>query len=711
MASPTCVNLHRVKFATSLLLALSLGCTTTSITTVDAPVAKKIPHEITLHGDRLVDDYYWFRDKNNPDLARYLDAEEAYTNAVMKPTEALQETMYQEMVSRLDETEVSVPYRKGEYFYYTRYEPGKQYPIHARKRSLDGPEEVLLDVNQLAAGQPYMGINAFEVSDDGNLLAFSTDNTGYRQYVLQVKDLRTGQLLPDRIEKTRSVAWAADNRTLFYVTEDGAKRPNRLWRHRLGRTGDDLLFEEADETFRIGIWRSRSGQYIFLTSGSKIADEVSYLRADQPEDAFRIVAPRRDGHEYSIDHSGDRFYIVTNDAGRNSRLVSAPVADPRPEQWVEVVPHRATVRIAEVEAFAHHLVINEREKGLTQLRIISLDEDQQHRVEWPEPVYAVSTGDNATFDTGTVRVRYQSFVTPVSTYDYDMGARTLTRIHQARVPGYDPARYASERIMAIARDGTEIPVSIVYRRDINPRGRNPLLLYAYGAYGSVQGTTFASDRLSLLDRGVVYALAHIRGGGEMGEHWHEQGRMMAKKNTFTDFIDVAEHLIARGYASREKIAAMGLSAGGLLMGAVTNMRPDLFRAVVAKVPFVDVVTTMLDASIPLTASEWLEWGDPRIETEYRYLRSYDPYNNIVRARYPDMLVRISLNDSQVPYWEGAKYVARRRALAVDDSLLLLKVNKAAGHGGASGRYDRLREQAFDYAFILSRLIPSAVPGR
>jgi oligopeptidase B len=690
-----------VKFGTSLLLALSIGCATT--TTLKPPVAKRVPHEITVHGDRLVDDYYWFRDRENPELERYLDAEEAYTSEVMKPTAALQETLYREMASRIDETDASVPYRKGQFLYYTRYEPGRQYPIYARKRALEAPEEILLDLNELAAAQPYMSVNAFEISDDGNLLAFSTDNSGYRQYVLQIKDLRTGRLLPDRIEKTRSVAWAADNRTLFYVTEDGAKRPDRFWRHRLGQTADDLVFDEKDVTYRIGAWRSRSGDYIFLTSGSKIADEVRYVRADKPDDAFRVITPRRPGHEYSVDHSGSNFYIVTNDKGKNSRLVAAPVAAPDERNWTEIVPHNPSRRISEAEAFAKHVVVTEREEGLTQLRIIGLESNDQHRVSWPEPVYAVSTSDNATFDTQGVRVRYQSFVTPVSTFEYDMGARTLTRLDQARVPGYDASRYTSERVMATARDGSKIPISLVYRRDINPRGRNPLLLYAYGAYGSVQGTTFASDRLSLLDRGVIYALAHIRGGGEMGEQWHEQGRMMAKKNTFTDFIDSADYLISQGYTSREKIAAMGLSAGGLLMGAVTNMRPDLFRAVVAKVPFVDVVNTMLDASIPLTASEWLEWGDPRIENEYRYLRSYDPYNNIGKGPYPDMLVRISMNDSQVPYWEGAKYVARRRAMATDDSLLLLKVNKAAGHSGASGRYDRLREQAFDYAFILTRI--------
>ena len=690
-----------VKSAATLLALILTSCATTN--RLAPPTAKRVPHEVTLHGDRLVDDYFWFREKENPELLRYLDAEEAYTNALMKPTEALQETLYQEMLSRVDQTDASVPFQKGEFLYYTRYEAGKQYPVYARKRSADAPEEVLLDVNALAVGQSYMGIRAFEVSDDGNLLAFSTDNTGYRRYVLQVKDLRTGVVLPDRIENVTSVAWAADSKTIFYVTEDDAKRPDRLWRHRLGESRDALLFNESDALYRIFTWRSRSGQYVFMTSGSKAADEVRYLRADQPEAPFRVIAQRRVGHEYSVDHSGDHFYIVTNDRGKNGRLVSTPVEDPSEQGWVELLPHDAARRIVEVEAFARYLVVNERERGLTQLRVINIGDGTQHRVAWPEPVYAVSTGDNATFDATRVRVRYQSFVTPESTYDYDMRGRALTLLRQARVPGYVPANYVSERITATARDGTAIPISLVYRRDLRPRERNPLLLYAYGAYGSSQGTTFASDRLSLLDRGVIYALAHIRGGGEMGEAWHEQGRMMSKVNTFTDFIDSAEHLIAEGYTSRDKIAAMGLSAGGLLMGAVTNMRPDLFRAVVAKVPFVDVVNTMLDPSIPLVASEWLEWGDPRIESEYRYLRSYDPYNNIGSGKYPDMLVRISMNDSQVPYWEGAKYVARRRAMARDDSVLLLKVNKAAGHSGSSGRYDRLREQAFDYAFILSRI--------
>ena len=683
---------------------LFLAVCATSDVALRPPVAKRVPHETTHHGETLVDDYFWFRHREDPELQAYLDAEEAYTTAVMKSSQPLQEKLFQEMASRIDQKEVSVPYRKGIFLYYERYEPGKQYPIYARKRDTPGAaEEVLLDVNALAVGQPYMGVRTLEVSDDGNLLAFSTDNTGYRQYVLQVKDLRTGEVRSDRIERTTSVAWAPDNQTLYYVTEDDAKRPFRLWRHSLGGKSGELIYDEKDERFRIYLWRSRSGDYLMLTSGSKIADEVRVLKASDPAAGWRVISPRRDGHEYSIDHSGDTFYIRTNDRGPNFRLVAAPVSDPREEKWKEILPHRSDATIIDAEAFTGHVVVNEREGGLTQLRVLDLASGGQHRIQWPEPVYAVSTVDNVTFDTSDLRVRYQSFVTPASTYSYDMKARKLTLLKQTEVPGYDRAAYVSERIFATADDGTQIPISLFYRRDVDPRGGNPLLLYAYGAYGSNQSPTFAAERLSLADRGVIYALAHIRGGGEMGESWHAQGRMLQKKNTFTDFIDSAEHLIQRGYTSKEKLAAMGLSAGGLLMGAVANMRPDLFQAMVVKVPFVDVINTQSDASIPLVASEWLEWGDPRKEDEYRYMRSYDPYLNVQRKVYPHMLVKISMNDSQVPYWEGAKYVARRRALKADDHLLLLKVNRNAGHSGASGMMDRLRETAFDYAFILRML--------
>jgi oligopeptidase B len=684
-------------------LTLTIACRSTA-PTLEPPLAKKVPREIVLHGERLTDDYFWFREKENPDLAAYLDAEEAYTTEVLRPTAALQETLFREMAARVDETDASVPVRKGAFLYYTRYESGRQYPIYARRRDMNGAaEEVLLDVHAMASGHSYMSISDFEVSDDGNLLAFSFDDTGYRDYVLQVKDLRTGELLPLRVEKTAAVVWARDNRTLFYTTADAAKRPYRLWRHELGALTGTMLFEESDPVHRLSLWRSRSGAFLFVNASTKVSDEIRYLRADQPSTEWQIISARTQSREYSVDHGGDRFYIVTNDRGRTSRLVSAPVSDPRPENWSEIIPVRAEATIVGAEAFADHVVLNEREGGLTHLRVIDLASGEQQRILWPEPVYAVSVADNETFETSRLRVRYQSFVTPPSTYDYDMRERKLSLIKQTAVPGYDPAQYVSERIFATARDGARIPISLMYRRGIDPRAVNPTLLYAYGAYGSAQGTTFAADRLSLIDRGFIYALAHIRGGSEMGEAWYEQGKMMSKKNTFTDFIDSAEHLIAQGYTSKQKLAAMGLSAGGLLMGAVSNMRPDLFRVVVAKVPFVDVINTMLDPSIPLVASEWLEWGDPRIESEYRYLRSYDPYNNIHGGPYPDTLVRISMNDSQVPYWEGAKYVARRRARDTSNSLLLLKVNKSAGHSGSSGRYDRLREQAFDYAFILSRL--------
>jgi oligopeptidase B len=672
---------------------------------VKPPSAKKVRKASTLHGQPRADDYFWLRDKPNPDVAAYLDAENAYTDAVMRPTQGLQEALYKEMLGHIKETDLSVPYREGGYFYYSRTEEGKQYPIYCRKKGdLDAAEEVTIDVNALAEGQKFMAIGAYTVTDDGNLLAYTTDNTGFREYTLHVKDLRTGELREETAEKVGSVAWANDGQTLFYTTDDPAKRPYRLYRLRLGSPlPGDLLYEEKDELFRVGVGRSRSKGYIFLGIGSHTTSEVRYIPADEPQAEWKTVAPRRHEHEYEVDHHGDRFYIRTNDKGRNFRLVSAPVSDPRPENWTEVVPHRPDVMLEGLELFKNHYVLLERERGLPEFRVTDLRTGASHAIEFPEPTYSAFSGANAEFDTPVFRYTYQSLVTPNSVFDYDMDKRTAVLLKEQPVPGFDRGRYASERLYATAKDGVRVPISLVYRKGAKRDGTAPLLLTGYGAYGYPYPVMFSSNRLALLDRGLSFAIAHIRGGGEMGKAWHDQGRMMNKKNTFTDFIAAAEFLVAEKYTGKDRLAIEGGSAGGLLMGAVTNMRPDLFKAVVSRVPFVDVINTMVDGSLPLTAGEWEEWGDPRKKPDYDYMLAYSPYDQIAAKAYPALLVKTSFNDSQVMYWEPAKYVARLRTLKTDKNPLLLKTNMAAGHGGASGRYDYLREVAFDYAFILTQL--------
>jgi oligopeptidase B len=668
------------------------------------PVADRLPLRSQLHGEERIDDYFWLREKANPAVAAYLEAENAYTDAVMKLTEPLQAALYKEMLARIQETDLSVPYREGAYWYYARTEEGKQYPILCRRRGTDGAEEVILDENALAEGLSFFSLGALVVSDDGRYLAYTTDVTGFRDYTLYVKDLREGTLLPFTVEKAGSLAWAADGATLFYTVDDAAKRPYRVHRHRLGETADPIVYEEKDELFRAYVGRTRSREYVLLGSGSHTTTEWWFLPAATPEADFRIVAPREHEHEYDVDHHGDSFYIRTNDKGRNFRLVKAPVARPGRESWDEVVPHRPGTMLEGIEIFRDHYVLLDRAAGLEQLRVTEFATGTTHLVTFPEPAYSVFTVGNREYDTTLLRFSYQSLVTPSSTYDYDMATRERTLLkRQPVLGGYDPGLYQSERVMAQAPDGTLVPLSIVYRRGLARDGRNPAYLYAYGSYGYPLPVTFSSNRLSLLDRGFVIALAHIRGGGEMGKPWHDDGRMKKKMNTFTDFIACAEHLIAERFTSPDRLVIEGGSAGGLLMGAVVNMRPDLFGAVVSKVPFVDVINTMSDASLPLTAGEWEEWGNPADPDDYATIRRYDPYMNLAAQAYPAMLVKTAFNDSQVMYWEPAKYVARLRTLKTDANVLLLKTNMAAGHGGASGRYDFLREVAFDYAFILSRL--------
>jgi len=706
----------------------SANITTPTAGPTTPPVARRHPVEHVIHNDRRIDPYAWLHEKENPEVIAYLNAENAYTDSVLNGTEALQEKIYQEMLGRIQQTDMSVPYRLRGYLYFSRTEEGKQYSIHLRKRDAENAaDELLLDLNALAQGHSFLGMGSFDVSDDNELLAHSLDVTGFRQYTLQIKDLRTGQTLPKTVERVTSAAWAADNRTLFYTVEDETtKRSHQLYRHTLGSTEpDQLIYEEHDERFRIQVERTRSGAYLLLTTASHTTSEVHYLRADQPSAEFRIVATREDTHEYYIDHHsaidssrGGTFFIRTNSLGRTFRLMTVPVEDPRRKFWRELIPTRPHVMLASADVFESHLVFYEREDGLPHLRIVELQQalelaaaksdplEASHRIEFDEPAYSAGFGNNPEFAFTHLRYVYESFVTPRSVFDYDPKTRESILCKQQPVLGdYDPAKYVIERLHAKASDGTQIPISLVRRRDRipNPFSKPPLLLYGYGSYGISIPVSFNSNRFSLIDRGFAFAIAHIRGGGELGKPWHDAGRMHKKLNSFTDFIECAEHLIALHYTEQDKLIIEGGSAGGLLMGAVSNMRPDLFKAVISHVPFVDVLNTMLDATLPLTVGEYEEWGDPNKSEDYFYMKRYCPYTNLEAKIYPTMLVKTSLNDSQVMYWEPAKYVAKLRTLKTDKNPLLLKVNMGAGHGGASGRYDYLREIALDYAFALTQL--------
>lgn len=670
------------------------------------PVARKNTKKQVFHGENFDDDYFWLREKTDKEVISYLEAENAYTDAQMKGTEAFQEKLYQEMLARIKQTDTNVPYRQDGYHYYSRTETGKSYPIFARKKgSLSAPEEITLDVNELAKNLKYTAIGTYAVSDDSNLLAYSHDTTGFREYTLHIKDLRTGKLLADDIGKVATAFWA-DAKTLFYITEDAAKRDYRLYRHTLGdpKEKDVLVYEEKDELYGLAARRSRSRQYIFIASSSSNNTEYRYLRADKPAEPFKMIAARAGEHEYYPDHHGANFYIRTNDKGRGFRVVTAPVSDPQPKNWKELIPHRKGVTLEGQTIFANFYVLSERDQGLQKIRVLDLKSNQSHHLEFPEPVYSANVQFTPEFDTTTLRFGYQSFVTPSSVYDYDMRTRKRELLKRTEVlGGYDTTRYASERIFAVAPDGVRVPVSVYYRKDLRkPGAPQAMLLNAYGSYGIPSNVGFSSTRLSLIDRGVVYAIAHIRGGGDLGKEWHDEGKMLKKKNTFTDFIAAAEHLIKERYTAKDQLVISGGSAGGLLMGAVTNMRPDLFKAVVTYVPFVDVINTMMDKTLPLTVGEYLEWGNPNEKEAYAYMKSYSPYDNLEAKAYPTMLVKTSLNDSQVMYWEPAKYVAKLRTLKTDKNPLLMKINMGAGHGGSSGRYDALRETAFDYAFMLQQ---------
>jgi oligopeptidase B len=681
------------------------------------PLARKEHTETRLHGVVLADDYAWLRNKQDREVTVYLEAENAYAEAFMEPLSGLREELYREMLSHIKQTDVSVPFREGAWWYYTRTEEGSQYAIHCRKpgtpEAMDetAPEQVLLDGNQLAQGNPFFAIGDTAISDDGRFLAYTTDTTGFRQYTLHIKDLESGLTLPEEVERVGSIVWAADNLTLLYTVEDEEqKRQYQLWRARRGQLSEAvLIYQDDDERFNLAAGRTRDGRYLVMESASHTASEAWVLPADRPAESFSLIAARQDEHEYYVDHRHGLWFIRTNDRGRNFRLVTAPVETPGREHWTELLPHRDAVMLEEVDLFDGFFVACEREDGLPRLRLWSFTGDgptaaPAGEIAFPEPAYSAQPHVNRVFTATRFRYAYQSLVSPSSVFEYDLASSSSTLLKQLEIPGgFDRALYTSERIHAVAPDGTPVPVSLVYRKDMWQPGRNPLYVYGYGSYGYSLPLNFSSNRLSLLDRGVAMAYAHIRGGGEMGKPWHDAGRMLQKRNTFSDFIAAVEHLVAAKYGAPDRVAIEGGSAGGLLMGAVTNMRPDLFRAVVSHVPFVDVMNTMLDASLPLTVPEYEEWGNPNEEPYFSCMLSYSPYDNLRAASYPSMLVKTSLNDSQVMYWEPAKFVAKLRTLKTDNHPLLLVTNMQAGHGGASGRYDYLKEIAFDYAFLLREL--------
>jgi oligopeptidase B len=699
--------LRRLQLAI-LLLAAAIAFSAADSTLPAPPVAKKVPHVTEVNGHKMVDNYFWLRDKPNPEVRAYLEAENAYTDAVMKPTESFQAKLYNEMLSRIKETDVDVPYREGDYFYYSRVEAGKQYPIRCRRKaSMEAPEEIVLDVNELAKGQAFMALAAYAVSPDGQLLAYSYDNTGFRQYTLAVKDLRTGKTLLDHAERVGSVVWASDSQTIFYTQEDEvAKRQYRLYRHTAGSAdADPVVYEEKDERFELDAYKTRSQAYIFLVSASHTTTEARYIPATQPMEEWKILEPRKQGVEYYPDQNADSFYIRVNDTGRNFRLVNAPAADPGSKNWHEVMAQNPGIMLDDVDFFKNFVVLYERENGLPQIRVTDLRNGVSKRIDFPEQAYAASSYLNRVYDTTEFRYAYQSPITPASVFSYDMEKGTSTLLKRKEVPGgYDQTKYQVEQIYATAADGVKIPISVLHLKGAKLDGKGPLYLYGYGSYGISIDAGFNPNIFSMVDRGVVTAVAHIRGGGEMGKAWHDAGRMMNKKTTFTDFIACAEDLVKRGYGSKDRLVIEGRSAGGLLMGAVLNLRPDLFKAAIVGVPFVDVMNTMLDESLPLTVGEFEEWGNPKEKVAFDYMITYSPYDNIQPKAYPDMLVKTSFNDSQVMYWEPAKYTAKMRATRTDHNVLILKANLSpAGHGGASGRYDRLKEASFDYAYILTEM--------
>ncbi len=674
------------------------------------PRAAIRPHTLTQHGQTRTDNYFWLRDRENPEVLEYLKAENAYTEQLMAHTQDLQGQLFEEMKGRIKETDLSVPEQRGDYLYYTRTLEGQQYPVYCRKPSaLDAPEEILLDQNSEAVGHPFCNVGMFRVSPDHHWLAYSIDHSGSEQYTLRFKDLRTGELSPEQVPNTYyALEWADDNRTVFYSTLDAALRPYQIHRHIRGTdpAQDSLIYQEDDESFYLWLQKSNSEAYIFLVARSTTTMEVRYLAANSPTEAFQLFQPRCHKVEYSLAHHGDLFYILTNDEAQNFRLFTTPVSQPSRDHWQEFLPHRPNVFLQGLLVFENYLVRFEREGSLQRIRVSNPDGTDVREVAFPEPVYAYEIDSDVyqAYTGHTLRFTYNSLITPKSVIDYGLADRSWHVRKQDEIPsGYDPSQYEMLRLLAPARDGVQVPMSLVYKKGLQRNGHNPTLLYGYGSYGASVDPNFNTNRLSLLDRGLIFAIAHIRGGSEMGRAWYENGRMLNKKNTFNDFIDCAEHLIAQGFTSPQHLTCQGGSAGGLLMGAVVNARPDLFQAVIADVPFVDVITTISDPSIPLTVIEWEQWGNPANRDEFDYMLSYSPYDHVTAKDYPNLLVTAGFNDPRVAYWEPAKWVARLRACKTGSNRLLLKTNLDAGHAGSSGRYDYLKEVAFRYAFLLDRL--------
>ena len=687
-------------------LALITFQSCNSMQKMEAPRAAKIPKELTIHGDSRVDNYYWLRERENPEVIAYLEAENAYREEVMKGSEKFQDLLYREITGRIKQTDESVPYRENGYYYYVRYEEEKEYPIYCRKKDApEADEEIIANVNEMAEAYTYYDLGGISISPDNRYAVMGIDTLSRRKYTLMIKDLESGCMLADVIPLTTGASsWANDNRTIFYTRKDEETlRSKAVFRHVMGTDAADdvLVFEEEDETFSTFVYKSKSKEYMIIGSSSTITSEYRVLSADDPGGEFRVLQPRERGLEYSMAHFGDYFYIITNLDAVNFRLMKTPVSMGKKENWEEVIAHRPDVLLEGIEIFSDYLVVNERKEGLNQLRVIRWEDGLEHYVEMGEEVYTAWISTNVDFDSKLLRYAYSSLTTPVSTFDYHLASREKILLKQQEVVGdFDSTNYETRRLYAIADDGKKIPMSIVYRKGIELDGSNPTLLYGYGSYGLTMDPSFSSPRLTLLDRGFVFALAHIRGSQIYGRPWYEDGKLLKKMNTFTDFNDCAEHLIKEKYTSPEHLYAMGGSAGGLLMGAIINLQPELYHGVIAAVPFVDVVTTMLDDEIPLTTGEYDEWGNPNEEEYYRYMLSYSPYDQVEKKDYPNLLVTTGLHDSQVQYWEPAKWVAKLRDMKTDDNLLLMYCNMDTGHGGASGRFERYRETAMEYAFLL-----------
>lgn len=670
------------------------------------PIASKKPQLLETHGHQRIDDYYWMNDRENPEVINHLKAENAYLKSVMKPTEEFQKALFTEMKARIKEDDQTVPYFKSGYFWYVRYEKGEEYPIYCRRKDTkDGPEEIILNVNELANGKSYFQVGGTSTTPNQKILAFAADEIGRRIYTIHFKNLETSEILQESIpEITGNLVWAGDNLTLFYSKQDPETlRSYQIYKHTLGTDSskDVLIYEEPDAEFSCMVHKSKTEEYLFIHSESTISSEMRFLRADQPNGQFQVLQERIPHLEYAADHFEDYFWIKTNSNAQNFKLVKTPISATGKENWIDVIEHRADVLLEDFDLFSRYLVTQERSNGLTQIQIKPWN-GSGYALKFDDETYTAWVSTNPEFDTDILRFGYNSLVTPSSVFDYNMisGEKTLLK-QQEVIGGHDPLNYHSERIWAKATDGTLVPISLVYKKNLFTKtGKNPLLLYSYGSYGYSMDAYFSSNRLSLLDRGFVFAIAHIRGGEDLGRHWYEQGKMLQKRNTFTDFIACAEHLIGEKYTSPAHLYAMGGSAGGLLVGAVINMQPELFKGAIANVPFVDVVTTMLDESIPLTTGEFQEWGNPKDKEYYEYMLSYSPYDNVEPKAYPNLLVTSGLHDSQVQYWEPTKWVAKLREMKTDDNLLLLDTNMEAGHGGASGRFNALKELALEYAFLL-----------